>query len=885
MNSKIYSNREFTELRKRINEEILRRGTYRWMDPLSTPKVGEDKTPPLSLPIEEGVPRVQVDDRTYTINTPSEGSIEPTKNIRRPIHGDNPGGGIPQFVDNIPNSSAGLFTADEMRNFIVGLTKIDDINLFYGRDEEAGISFRDANNIEDLLSKAEADPLNEIADCICRFYLEDGNLVMESYIDPDPDVVLTDDGYLQLTYNDGERSEVIGTFKFWVEDGYLKLEDAYNYITRRDDPNGGYTDDIHPDYPVQHHTIFYPHENGIYVMPSGESDGEEVLDYRGLGPHNFFDDYGASPGDGNYHPYNRATTPITRRNFEDQDNKRRTVVTVNIQGGIDSASYGQNPRNPNPGKPYKSRPVYRGSQNNSCQNMCTGLCLNTCDNTCSMSCTSTCFSRCGNACTSTCGAECTGCSTMCYMSCKTKCENAAGYACVKAGAKSVRMVTTGGNNGEPETKELVAEYHSCDACSYSCQFYPNKKTTCWDSGCMGKCFVSCLSSCSTACTGGCINNDAVEGDYKTGKGRGCESQCTINCIGICQGVCEGQCTQTCWHACKDMCADNCTFVCSTNCGSGCANGCKNGCTGCDTSCDGSCKGGADMMSCNGCSTRGGCSSTCQHDCNSNCIGKGCKSMCGIDSAGACEANCRINCTNASCTALCSNACSDACTTCVNSCGWQCGACSSQCSTSCSEACGLTCDGNCKQSCSENCVMSCTESCGGCSGLCYSCVAMCIGICSVKCQAGCSSCTNQCGWWCDTSCNEECFSNCNSSCMDTCNGTCATRVTSESTRTPGPTIPPTSSGYPIPNNRIKEQQSFRLVDGSKIALDICRFFIDSEDLIMEAYITDEPTISINEQGELIVTCTEPTDQWNKLSKYHFEIDEETLDLMLTQEEDE
>ena len=69
MNRDHYSNIELTEIRERLQNEIKRRGTYKWFDPLCTPTVGIDKSSPLSIPdIGE---RVQVDDNTYSINNPS----------------------------------------------------------------------------------------------------------------------------------------------------------------------------------------------------------------------------------------------------------------------------------------------------------------------------------------------------------------------------------------------------------------------------------------------------------------------------------------------------------------------------------------------------------------------------------------------------------------------------------------------------------------------------------------------------------------------------------------------------------------------------------------------------------------------------------------------
>ena len=46
MRQDIYSNKEFIELRERLNAEIKRRAGFKWLDPLATPTVGEDKSSP-----------------------------------------------------------------------------------------------------------------------------------------------------------------------------------------------------------------------------------------------------------------------------------------------------------------------------------------------------------------------------------------------------------------------------------------------------------------------------------------------------------------------------------------------------------------------------------------------------------------------------------------------------------------------------------------------------------------------------------------------------------------------------------------------------------------------------------------------------------------------
>ena len=768
MNQNYYSKQEFSDLVKRINKEMTRRSTYKWWDPFVTPTVGTDKTSPLSIP--DIGDRVHVTDDTYTVNNPSIGSIEPTRNIKFPSHGYNPAGISPSniYKGDVPNTSAAEMNEDEMRNILVGLSKIQDINLFYGRDEVKFTAFRNPQGIEDVLIAAENSKLN--------------SLLHESDISP-----------------------------------------------TKNDPNGGTSDIPNTEYPVQDHLITYPMKDGKYIMPSGEFDGEEIKSELGLGPHNFYDDYGAEPGDSNFHPMNRYISEQVRRDWHDQDNQRKDIHTFVVEGGLPSTRFGPNPRNPQSGNEYQSKFVYGGNQG-SCIGQCSGLCYTTCDNECSENCTTTCWGRCGNACTSSCGNKCTSCSGQCMESCKTKCENVTGYSCLKAGAKAVKIFTVGGKNGVPAQNLITHTLHKCDGCSFSCQFYPNKKTECWDSGCMGKCFITCNSSCSTSCYGGCIDNDQQSSEtgtimqYKTGKGRGCSSGCTLNCIGKCSGVCAGFCIATCFNACKMSCSDNCTWTCMTQCGDGCQFGCTNGCTGCALTCESGCRDKASSTTCSGCSAVGGCQTECMFDCNRNCMGKGCRSICGVESAGACESNCRLSCMGTSCTSMCSDACSDQCTTCVNTCGFQCGACVSQCSTGCESACNIYCTQICSNNCSENCVHSCHEECGGCSNLCMSCTGMCIGICSQKCENGCSSCANQCSWWCDQSCNRTCMSDCSSYCINSCTGSCATFLTSNTTHTKGPNRPPTAEGYiyPHPQNRWEERESFKIVQ------DIPQYFKPHED---------------------------------------------------------
>ena len=299
-------------------------------------------------------------------------------------------------------------------------------------------------------------------------------------------------------------------------------------------------------------------------------------------------------------------------------------------------------------------------------------CSLTCDSQCGESCTTTCFGRCGNACVSTCGNVCTGCSSLCYTSCQSKCENNSGMACVKAGATTLSIAARGGKDGTPAYNEMkVGAPYACTQCSFSCQFYPNKKTTCWDNGCMGMCFTSCMHSCSTSCFGGCIDNPSEnKGDFKTGIGRGCSSGCTVNCVGICRGTCVGTCSSGCWNSCIQSCKDNCEWECSTSCGSGCMQGCMSGCKDQCTSCENVCTSASGAKTtCNN-----GCVASCMHGCDKNCIANSCTAMCGSEGTNACDANCRMTCMSSSCTAQCSEQCASYCTSCVNGCDMACGAC-------------------------------------------------------------------------------------------------------------------------------------------------------------------------------------------------------------------
>ena len=734
MNKDFYSNKEFTEIRNRINAEILRRGGFAWLNPLSSPKVGCDRTPPLSVPDSDQV-RIPVDDLTYTINESSEGSIVPTRNIHYPKHGENPAGQAYSETGPEPSTSAALLTVDEMKNFIVGLSRINDINLFYGRDEKAGTAFRDPNGIEDLLSRAEQDKLHIQAR---TGYTRVDPYTGEIVTFPDSEDVFPTTDVFDFQLNDGELS-LDGSSQASND---LSIE-GLNLVL---DDNGNPGDDVLSNY------IFDLAEDGTIglrikgyqFIPSGEHDGDEFVSASGLGPTQFFDDYGASAGDGDYHPYNPAGTPVVTRKYEHlADDRSVEAVYTNEFGGTHSSN--SNPRNPEDHGEYVmitpvgvGYPIFQGAPT-TCQNVCTGLCNVSCDEMCSESCTETCTMRCGQACTSTCGNLCSGCSSLCYTSCKTKCENNTGYACVDSGAKTLSIDTSTG------TPKAVTTYHNCSGCSYSCQFYPNKKTTCWDAGCVGKCFTSCSSGCLESCMGGCIANDK-EGpsDYKTGKGKGCSAACTLNCIGSCSGVCEGLCTDTCFGSCTQQCSDNCDNTSSRSC----------------TDCTGSCK-----MNCSATSCTALCSDACSSECTT------CVNTCGFQCG--------------SCSTMCAESCENACTY----------ECSSNCANSCSE--------NCTQSCTDSCG-GCSNLCYSCVGMC---VGICAYKCKNGCSSCTNSCIYWCDNTCSQECFSNCFNTCLSTCNDSCTTGMKSDTTNTSGPENPPTSQ--GYHTPNPSDRDEEQESFRL----------------------------------------------------------------------------
>ena len=72
---------------------------------------------------------------------------------------------------------------------------------------------------------------------------------------------------------------------------------------------------------------------------------------------------------------------VTRRDWNDQGHNRDQLPKIVMQGGKNSIRFGTNPRNPQQGDQYISRPVYGGKEG-ACNVACTGMCFQTCDNEC-----------------------------------------------------------------------------------------------------------------------------------------------------------------------------------------------------------------------------------------------------------------------------------------------------------------------------------------------------------------------------------------------------------------------------------------------------------------------------------------------------------------------
>lgn len=713
MNDQVYSNAELAALRERLNIEIRRRGTFTWWDPLIPPTVGTDREPRRVLP--EGSEGEVVTDRTYTVNTPSTGSLEETRNIFHPSQGDNPGGQPTDDVGN-PKGSATRLDQDEIRNFVLGLAKLHDIDLFYGRDEKAGTAFRDPEDIERKLDEAAGDVLHVPNDKPITVYdpnagmtaginpgydyypagntytkiqqppiipsgQHDGEELLPGHVGPDPTNFYDDYGAKVEPTKAKDLTSADRQVIPMVHDSYQLPVEPANLTAELDlTPGGGRVVSTA-------HLIDYTATSGeLTATPSGKASGGWIStpggppaitlpghqlkrSYNGgadrmvetrIDGKTTYDDRHPTTGEkvtrknnvppltypkgaiGDqahmaFHPQNPYVSPEITVYQVEQDDQRRETVTEVTEGHVDSLRFGLNPRNPQRGDQYgqrSSRQTFSGVKG-LCHVACTGMCYLTCDSECSESCQTTCWNRCGDACVSQCSNVCTGCSTLCYSSCKTKCETASGMSCLNAGAKAVQFTSDGaksGGNGTPWPRNHVKySLHSCQDCSYTCQFYANYRTTCWDALCQNMCFYSCYSYCSHSCYGGCVDNQSQHdfskdplqaknsketnsARYRTGRGQACREGCVADCVGVCQGSCDGECVTGCFFdKCVNACDDTCDTICRTSCGTGCASVCKGSCSGecnsgcasaCNSSCYVSCKGGC-KGGCKGCGGSGG----------------------------------------------------------------------------------------------------------------------------------------------------------------------------------------------------------------------------------------------------------------------------------------
>lgn len=657
---KLISNARLAELRKILNGDIKRRGTYKWWDPMVPPKIGTDRESPTVLHGRDGedVTRVVSED-TYTVNTPSDGSLEETRNKFFEAQGDNPGGSDTDGRE--PSGSSTRWDQDEVRNFLNGVAKIQDVDLYYGRDEEAGTVFRNTVDLEERIETAAADKLNEPAnepqlrtdpnngvtnqkwpgygteqsETVVEMPVDlpsgqyDGEEILPGHDGPDPTNFYDDYGApIENTTVDKLTAAERRTVPM-VHDSY-RIPTLNPTMAGKNDPLIDYT----ATNPTASQTPSGVRSGGWKAVPGAPAD-ETIPGVPFKRSYNGSADKPAVPGSVGddpslaYHPQNPYVSPEINSVQITQDDYRNETVNVVKSGRKSSVRFGPNPRNPMAGDPLPSRRATRGVPG-SCNVACTGLCYTTCDSECTESCSSTCWNRCGDACVSSCGNVCTGCSTLCYTTCKTRCENRTGYSCVNAGAETVAFESLGdakNGTGTPWPANRVKfTLHSCHGCSYSCQFYPNSKTTCWDAVCQNMCFYSCYSYCSTSCYGGCIDNQSQHDHstdplqpknssgtnsarYRTGRGQACRENCVADCVGDCQGTCDGTCVTGCFKGtCKSSCDDDCNTSCRTSCGSGCSNACTSTCKG---SCANGCSSGC-TSACSGCT--GGCSGTCYGTC-------------------------------------------------------------------------------------------------------------------------------------------------------------------------------------------------------------------------------------------------------------------------------
>jgi len=710
----VVSNSELSELRDRLNADLARRGTFTWWNPLAIPSVGTDREPRLTL---HGNENKVLTDRSYTVNEPSSGSLEESGNVLYPAHGEVPGG-QPTDDDGNPRTSAAVLDSGELRNLLIGLAKIYDIDLYYGRNEQGNLAFRDTADIRAKVELAEQDIVSvPVSGTTRRYDPNDGIKNRQSrqygpypgsdtgrYVDqpeylpsgqydgeelfpgrsgPDPTNFYDDYGAPVELTNVNTLTSADRKFVPSVNDSYLKpsaTPQSAKTNVGQGMSNGQFRTDNLIDYtgttgnatqtPAGKRPLGWKATPGATpeeTLPGQKfqrsyNGGADMMipgtNYGGKHPSEVSNpqqfehltsggSVGVQPHLA-YHPQNPYVSPVTHVYRVSQNNKREDSTTIIVEGDKDSTRFGLNPRNPNRGNEYSKESYQRvfGGQRGLCQVSCTGMCYTTCDSECTESCQSTCWDRCGDACISDCSNVCTGCSNLCYDTCKTKCENVGGLSCLNVGAQDVTHVSLGDAiNGDGKVwpkNDLRYTTYSCEGCSYTCQFYPNYRTTCWDALCQNLCFYSCYSYCSTGCYGGCIDNQSQHDHssvplwpkgndsgkttyrlathnnmarYRTGRGQACREGCVADCVGDCRQTCDGTCSGLCFEAaCTKTCFDDCNAKCTHGCGENCLNVCRTGCVGsCSKGCSGEC-----TSKCQGCS--GSCDGTCYKQCTTTCKG-------------------------------------------------------------------------------------------------------------------------------------------------------------------------------------------------------------------------------------------------------------------------
>ena len=717
MDDHVLSNAELSDLKKRLNEEIKRRSTFTWWDPLVPPTVGTDRESRKILPSTNDDNTV-VTEYTYTINNPSSGSLEQTRNRLYPMQGENPAGQDTDGEAN-PKTSATRFDVDEVRNYLVGLTKIHDVDLYYGRDEQAELMFRDPEDIQRKLEMAESDINNEPLVGSQQQYDHnagitnrkrpgygqypiggntghyvtmpnklpsgqyDGEEILPGHTGPDPNNFYDDFG---ATVENTNMSQLTGDERRTVPAIHdsQQIPDNTPTTSGTSAPTANHTATVSSATQTPSGVRSTGWQRGMESLPgqpfkrSYNGGADRMVNnsrYNGKHPSQVSRPQSITPLSGtadqdhlSYHPQNPYVSAEQRSFRVDQDQHRNETVTETVEGSKDSNRFGLNPRNPMRGDEYSSqsyRQVFVGKAG-LCHVSCTGMCYETCDSECTESCQSTCWNRCGDACISSCSNVCTSCSNLCYQGCYTKCQGITGYSCLNLGARTVSFISS---SNWPRN-DIQYTVHSCSGCSYTCQYYPNYKTTCWDAMCQNMCFYSCYSYCSTACYGGCIDNvsqhnhdtsptgsgstqkknekkgeGAGQGGgtlgqqdqpfphanynngtrYKTGRGQACREACVADCVGTCTDTCLGDCNISCFDKCKVACHDTCDTKCETTCGKeGCSHTCRKECKGsCGGSCNNVCRDATCKASCEEVcaeSCIGGCEGTCYGSCLDSCIG-------------------------------------------------------------------------------------------------------------------------------------------------------------------------------------------------------------------------------------------------------------------------